>query len=348
MILFNDVFKIFGLDGCDLQTGIKPVKNIVDLFDTRHIQTSFVDGDPFRDLIGRQGMCEELLGYGCITLLRQLEIKGLAVAINGAIETDPHAANLHIRLIHSLGNPSDLSDVYVIDRDGSMFAVAPSDTSCDIGPSYSVHFFLAPNDYMPGQVMTEETLAKTPLDPLIGLGHGCAAVAVSDVEMPRHLRCSAHRIRGARSKFRSASGRKDRRTMMHDIVTPVASDAFDSDVLSSSACIAGETLDRGLCPAVRIHPEAVEVERIYSRPPDADPSGGHEHRKQTPWGWRVLVNEHIFTRLEGAVRAAFTDDKLIFSLCLGFLAHVPVRDRMSLHLIVGLLTSRLALPMARQ
>lgn len=46
MILFNQVVKVFGSDGCDLGGAAEALEDFVDLFDPSTIDPTFVDHDP--------------------------------------------------------------------------------------------------------------------------------------------------------------------------------------------------------------------------------------------------------------------------------------------------------------
>ena len=68
-----------------------------------------------------------------------------------------------------------------------------------------------------------------------------------------------------------------------------------------------------------------EVERIYSSNPRAYPVGGRKQKQGTPWGEKVLDRGEVFIARDlDALRAAFADHALIFSLGIGSIMNVPI------------------------
>lgn len=76
---------------------------------------------------------------------------------------------------------------------------------------------------------------------------------------------------------------------------------------------------------MRFHEQAMEVERVYSSNLDAYPVGGRKKKRGTPWGEQVLDRGELFVaRDAAAVKQAFDDYTLIFSLGVGAIMNVPI------------------------
>ena len=71
--------------------------------------------------------------------------------------------------------------------------------------------------------------------------------------------------------------------------------------------------------------ETMEVERIYSSNVQAYPVGGRKQKKATAWGQQVLLDRQLFVgEGDAAIRTAFNDHELMFSLGVHSIINVPV------------------------
>jgi len=92
--------------------------------------------------------------------------------------------------------------------------------------------------------------------------------------------------------------------------------------------LARQVIGFRLFTVMRLHEATQEVERLYSSQPEAYPVNGRKPKQGTPWGAQVLDRGEIFiANSPDEVRAAFSDDELIFSLGIGAIMNVPVRFR---------------------
>ena len=92
--------------------------------------------------------------------------------------------------------------------------------------------------------------------------------------------------------------------------------------------LARQAIGFRLFTVMRLHAATQEVERLYSSLPEAYPVSGRKPKQGTPWGAQVLDRGKIFVaNSPDAVRAAFADYELIFSLGIGAIMNVPVRFR---------------------
>lgn len=92
--------------------------------------------------------------------------------------------------------------------------------------------------------------------------------------------------------------------------------------------LARQAIGFRLFTIMRLHAESQEVERLYSSLPEAYPVSGRKPKQGTPWGAQVLDRGEVFVaNAPDAVRAAFADYELIFSLGIGAIMNVPVRFR---------------------
>jgi GAF domain-containing protein len=79
---------------------------------------------------------------------------------------------------------------------------------------------------------------------------------------------------------------------------------------------------------MRVHEAAQEVERLHSSNEAAYPVGGRKQKRDTHWGRVVLDEGQVFiARTPDAVREAFADYELIFSLGVGSIMNVPINYR---------------------
>jgi GAF domain-containing protein len=70
-----------------------------------------------------------------------------------------------------------------------------------------------------------------------------------------------------------------------------------------------------------------EVERVHSSDPAAYPVGGRKQREGTRWGEIVLDRGEVFLAPDrDALRQAFPDHELIFSLGISAILNVPIRS----------------------
>jgi hypothetical protein len=89
--------------------------------------------------------------------------------------------------------------------------------------------------------------------------------------------------------------------------------------------IAAEAMGCALFTVMRLHENAMEVERLYSTDTAAYPVGGRKAKRDTPWGRQVLSDRRIFVgEGEAAIRAAFDDHATILGLGLRAIVNVPV------------------------
>jgi GAF domain-containing protein len=87
-----------------------------------------------------------------------------------------------------------------------------------------------------------------------------------------------------------------------------------------------QAIGHRLFTVMRLHTASQEVERLYSSLPGAYPVSGRKPKQGTPWGAQVLDRGEIFVaNTPEAVRQAFADYELIFSLGIGAIMNVPIR-----------------------
>ncbi len=85
------------------------------------------------------------------------------------------------------------------------------------------------------------------------------------------------------------------------------------------------TIGHRLFTIMRLHAAAMEVERVYSSNLAAYPVGGRKKKRGTPWGEVVLDRGELFVARDAeAVKRAFDDYQLIFSLGVGAIMNVPI------------------------
>lgn len=86
-----------------------------------------------------------------------------------------------------------------------------------------------------------------------------------------------------------------------------------------------EVIGHRLFTLMRVHEATDEVERIYSSNTSAYPVGGRKVKRGTPWSRAVLDRGEVFVARDAdAVRDAFADHELIFSLGIGSIMNVPI------------------------
>ena len=91
---------------------------------------------------------------------------------------------------------------------------------------------------------------------------------------------------------------------------------------------AQKAIGHTLFTVMRLHRASGEVERLYSSRPDLYPVGGRKQKSGTRWGAAVLDRGEAFIANDReAVRDAFADHALIFSLGIGAIMNVPIRFR---------------------
>lgn len=105
--------------------------------------------------------------------------------------------------------------------------------------------------------------------------------------------------------------------------------AREADVMFRAVeALAQKAIGFRLFTIMRLHGDSQEVERLYSSDPMAYPVSGRKPKQGTPWGEQVLDRGEIFVaNSPDAVRAAFADYELIFSLGIGAIMNVPIRFR---------------------
>ncbi|MEM9783154.1 MAG: GAF domain-containing protein [Pseudomonadota bacterium] len=80
-----------------------------------------------------------------------------------------------------------------------------------------------------------------------------------------------------------------------------------------------------LFTVMRLHRDAMEVERLYSSRPDAYPPGGRKAKRDTPWGEQVLsAGKPYLGRNAEDMRWAFDDHAVILGLGLKTVINVPL------------------------
>jgi GAF domain-containing protein len=97
------------------------------------------------------------------------------------------------------------------------------------------------------------------------------------------------------------------------------------DIYAAVDRLAQKVLGHKLFTVMRLIEETVEVERIYSSNAQAYPVGGRKPKQGTPWGEVVLDRGEVFiARDRDALRSAFADHELIFSLGISSIMNVPI------------------------
>lgn len=96
-------------------------------------------------------------------------------------------------------------------------------------------------------------------------------------------------------------------------------------VCAAADAAAQATVGHGLFTVMRLHRDAMEVERLYSSQPDAYPPGGRKPKKDTAWTTQVLKRgKPYFGTGPNAIRSAFNDHATILALGLDCVINVPV------------------------
>jgi hypothetical protein len=89
--------------------------------------------------------------------------------------------------------------------------------------------------------------------------------------------------------------------------------------------LAKRTVGHTLFTVMRNLDQGAEVERLYSSDPAAYPVGGRKKKEGTRWGGIVLDRGEVFLAPDpDALRAAYPDFELIFSLGIGAILNVPI------------------------
>lgn len=111
-----------------------------------------------------------------------------------------------------------------------------------------------------------------------------------------------------------------------DVMEITASQGGASATYLAVEALAKRTVGHSLFTVMRNLVPSQEVERLHSSNPAAYPVGGRKHKEGTRWGGVVLDRGEIFlARDRDALRAAFPDHQLIFSLGIGAILNVPIR-----------------------
>ena len=94
MILFHDIVEVFRLDNADDLARPREFEDNVDALQTSEIGAALVDHNAFWDTVGANGAFEKPSGGSRIAVLSQHKFKGLAVAIDSAVQVGPLATVL--------------------------------------------------------------------------------------------------------------------------------------------------------------------------------------------------------------------------------------------------------------
>jgi hypothetical protein len=94
------------------------------------------------------------------------------------------------------------------------------------------------------------------------------------------------------------------------------------------ACVDGvaqSLLGHRMATVMRLHPDSMELERLYTSAPDAYPAGGRKSKRGLPWTDRVLIKGEVFIGADAAAMAwAFDDHEKLARLGLGSVINTPV------------------------
>jgi GAF domain-containing protein len=109
-------------------------------------------------------------------------------------------------------------------------------------------------------------------------------------------------------------------------VMEIAASQSDSGVAFRAVDdLAKRTVGHTLFTVMRNLASGAEVERVYSGDPAAYPVGGRKKKEGTRWGGIVLDRGEVFLAPDpAALRAAYPDYELIFSLGIGAILNVPI------------------------
>jgi GAF domain-containing protein len=89
--------------------------------------------------------------------------------------------------------------------------------------------------------------------------------------------------------------------------------------------IGAEVIGHQLFTIMRLVPDEVEVERVYTNVPNVYPVGGRKKKTDTPWARHVLEAMKVFRAdCPDDIRAAFDDHQTILRLGIGSILNVPV------------------------
>jgi len=111
---------------------------------------------------------------------------------------------------------------------------------------------------------------------------------------------------------------KDTAPLVQMLLDPAMTESQRHDLCATA-------IENGLYSAMRYHPDTVEVERIASTMPDIYPIAGRKPKKDTPWGHKVLIHQHINVgNGPDDIRWAFSDHETILGLGLDQVLNVPV------------------------
>jgi hypothetical protein len=111
-------------------------------------------------------------------------------------------------------------------------------------------------------------------------------------------------------------------------VMAISAEKDPNAVFAAVDRLAQRTIGHTLFTLMRLYDDKAEVERVYSDNPKAYPVGGRKQKQGTDWGKIVLDRGEVFiAEDESAVKSAFADHALIFSLGIGSIMNVPVSIR---------------------
>ena len=114
------------------------------------------------------------------------------------------------------------------------------------------------------------------------------------------------------------------------ILTELANDIGGLDdsaaVFSRIAIAADKLIGHKLLTVLRLDPNTLEVERLFTTEPEAYPVGGTKPMRKTWWGDHVLVNAQPYIGYSADdIREHFADHEVILGLGLESILNVPVR-----------------------
>ena len=102
VVLFNDIVEIFRLNNTDDPATPRELEDDVDTLQTSKISAALVDDNAFRDTVGGNGTLEKPTCGSRVAVLREHEFKGLAVAIDSAVQISPLATHSDVGFISHL------------------------------------------------------------------------------------------------------------------------------------------------------------------------------------------------------------------------------------------------------
>ena len=99
VVLFQDIVQVFRLDNADDPANTCESENDVDTLQTSEISAAPIDGDVPGDTAGANGTLEKPTRGRCIAVFRQHKFKGLAVAINCAVQISRFATHPDVSFV---------------------------------------------------------------------------------------------------------------------------------------------------------------------------------------------------------------------------------------------------------